>query len=228
MKLKVIFILFLIIVGMITSCNDPESDKYSKLLQSHPTKISQILPSFYSNLFKLDARKKIKLTNSLEHIGQDTVCDLLYDQKYYIALYMLSRSFDSSLQNSLHEGFGENSEELKTPFYENEINLLGISDRIRVYDGHIIKPSNIFISFGGSKVEKTEKNDTVADYNFTCKNLSIRYKSTGPQEIFVDANGDKPLEVMFLKRKRNLFLIFITYRKDFPLLNKSIGPSIFK
>lgn len=210
------------------SCNDPVADKYQKIFQSHPTIISHTLPDYYLNLFQQKARGKIKLVESLEHIGKDTVCDFLYDQKYYLALYTLSRSYDFSLQKSLRESFGENSQEFSTPFYDNEINFVGISNRISVNDNDNDKPSNIFISFGGSGFSKSEKNDTIADYFFKCKNLSIKYKTNGHQEVFVNANGSKPLEIIFLKKEMKLFLIFITPKKDFTSFNHEISISLFK
>jgi hypothetical protein len=229
MKLKIIFGLYLFIICTIISCDSPESDKYAKMLQIHQTKMSQVFPGYYLNLVQQKARDKIKLSISLENIGQDTVCNFSYDKNYDIALYTLSKSFKSSLQSSLHEDFRENSRELGIPFYINGTNLIGISRRVYIKDSDYIGPANIFISFGGSELESTKKNDTIVDYNFSCKNLSIRYEINGPQQIFVNANdGDKPLEVMLLKRQRKLFLIFITPKKDLHFLNKSIGLSIFK
>jgi hypothetical protein len=210
------------------SCNDTASDKYLKILQSHPTIISHALPDYYLNLFQPNVRGKIKLITSLEHIDRDTVCNLLYDREYYIALYTLSRSYDFSLQNSLRESFSENSKEFGIPFYENQINFVGISNHISVNNNDIGKPSSIFISFGGSGFSESEKNDTVADYLLQCKNLSIKYKANGHQEVFVDANGDKPLEIMFLKKEKKLFLIFITPKKDSTSFHHAIGTSLFK
>ena len=209
------------------SCNDPAADKYEKMLQSHPTVLSQTLPDYYLNLFQKKARSKIKLMSSLEHIGRDTVCNLSYDGEYYVALYTLSRSYNFSLQNSLRESFRESSAEFGTPFYINDINFVGIKHRMYVNDSDKVKPSNIFISFGGSGFSKSEKNDTIADYLFECKNLSIRYMTKGPQEVFVDANGEKPLEIMFLKKAKNLFLIFITTKKDSAPFNHPIGRLLF-
>ena len=227
MKIKHTWNIFFYIVCIMMSCDDPMADKYQKILQSHPTIFSQTLPDYYLDLFQLKARGKIHLMTSLEHIGRDTVCNFLYDQKYYVALYTLSRSYDFSLQNSLRESFSESSEEYSTPFYINDINFVGIEHRMYVNDSDKGKPSNIFISFGGSGFSKSEKNDTIADYLFECKNLSIRYMTKGPQEVFVDANGEKPLEIMFLKKAKNLFLIFITTKKDSAPFNHPIGRLLF-
>jgi hypothetical protein len=188
--------------------------------------MSHTFPDYYSNLLQQNVRSKINWITSIEHIGRDTVCNFLYDQKYYVALYMLSRSYDFALQNSLKENFSESSRELGTPFYDNAIHFVGISHRMLVTDDD--KPSNIFISFGGSGFSKSEKNDTIADYFFECKNLSIKYKANGTQEIFVDANGYKPLEIMFLTKERKLFLIFITTKKDLASFHHTIGTSLFK
>jgi len=213
---------------MMISCNDPAADKYEKMLQSHPTVLSQTLPDYYLNLFQKKARSKIKLMSSLEHIGRDTVCNLSYDGEYYVALYTLSRSYNFSLQNSLRESFRESSAEFGTPFYINDINFVGIKHRMYVNDSDKGKPSNIFISFGGAGFSKGEKNDTLADYFFECKNLSIKYKANGQQEVFVEADSYKPLEIMFLKKEKKLFLIFITPKKDSTSFHHSIGISLFK
>ena len=198
------------------------------MLQSHPTVLSQTLPDYYLNLFQKKARSKIKLMSSLEHIGRDTVCNLSYDGEYYVALYTLSRSYNFSLQNSLRESFRESSAEFGTPFYINDINFVGIKHRMYVNDSDKGKPSNIFISFGGAGFSKGEKNDTLADYFFECKNLSIKYKANGQQEVFVEADSYKPLEIMFLKKEKKLFLIFITPKKDSTSFHHSIGISLFK
>ena len=226
-KIKYKWNLFFCAVCIIMSCNDPAADKYLKVLRSHPTMISHNLPGYYLNLFQPKIRGKIKLMTSLEHIGRDTVCDFLYNQEYYIALYTLSRSYDFSLQNSLQESFSESTVEFGTPFYVNDINFVGIRHRIHVNESDNGKLSNIFISFGGSGLSKSEKNDTIADYFFECKNLSIKFKGNGRQDFFVDANGNKPLEIMFLKKEKKLFLIFITTKKDFASFDHEIGLSLF-
>ena len=228
MKIKHTWNIFFYIVCIMMSCDDPMADKYQKILQSHPTIFSQTLPDYYLDLFQLKARGKIHLMTSLEHIGRDTVCNFLYDQKYYVALYTLSRSYDFSLQNSLRESFSESSEEVGVPFYDNQINFVGISHRIFVTASDNNERSIIFISFGGSGFSKSEKNDTIADYFFECKDLSIKYKANGHQEVFVQANGYRPLEITFLKKERKLFLIFITTKNDSVSFHHSIGTSLFK
>lgn len=225
-KVKGTWNLFFCVVCMIMSCNGPVSDETLKIFKSHPTIMSHTLPDYYSNLFQQKVKDKIHLTTSLEHIGRDTVCNFLYDQQYCIALYRLSRSYDFSLQNSLRESFSENGVEVGTAFYVNQINFVGIQHRVLVTDND--KPSNMFISFGGSGFSKGEKNDTIADYLFECRNLSIKYEVNGHQEVFVDANGDKPLEIMFLKKEKKLFLAFITTKKDSTPFHHTIGTSLFK
>jgi|GEM_PF-2970166 len=225
-KTKHIWNVFFCLVCITMSCNDPAADKYQKMSDSHPTIISHILPKYYFNLFQQKKGGKIKLVSSVENLGRDTVSNFSYNKDYDIAMYTLSRSYDFSLRKSLHESFGESSEEVGTPFYANGIKLLGIRHRILVTDAD--KPSNIFISFGGSGFSIAEKNDTVADYFFDCKNLSIKYKANGHQEVFVKADDHRPLEIIFLKHEKKLFLIFITTKKDSASFQHSIGASLFK
>jgi hypothetical protein len=225
-KIKPKWNIIFFLVCVIVSCNDPLSNKYQKIFKSHPTITSHTFPDYCSNLFQQNVRGKINWMTSIEHIGRDTVCDFLYDQEYYVALYLLSRSYNFSLQNSLKESFSENSEEFGIPFYENAIHFVGISHRMLVTKDD--KPSNIFISFGGSRFSKIEKNDTIADYFFKCKSLSIKYKANGHQEVFVEASDDDPLEIMFLKKEKKLLLIFITPKKDSTSFRHAIGRSLFK
>jgi hypothetical protein len=216
------------VVGCIMlACNDPRAMQYRKILLSHPTVISQNVPDYYLNLFQQKARGKIKLTTSLEHIGRDTVCDFLYDGKYYIALYTISRSYDFSLQNSLRESFSEISVEYSIPFYDNGIHSVGIRSRAYINGTAEVNPSNILITFSGDRFSKNEKNDSIADYFFECKNLSIKYKESVHQDVFVEAEGHTPLEVMFIKKEKKLFLIFITTKKDSTLFPDAIGKSLF-
>jgi len=226
MKIKYTWNIFPLAVCMMMSCNNPVADKYQKILQSHQTIISHTAPDYCLNLFQQKGRNNIKLIKSLEHVGRDTVCDFLYDGEYYIALYTLSQSYNFSLSNSLRESFSESSVEFGTTFYDNEINFIGI--RHRIYDNDTGKPSNIFITFGGRGFSKSEKNDSIADYFFECKNLSIKYMPNGRQEVFVEANNYKPLEIMFLKKEKKLFLIFITTKKDTTFFHHPIGLSLFK
>lgn len=219
--------MFFFVVCIMISCSDPVADKYQSILQSHPTIFSQTIPDYYLNLFQQKVRNKIKLITSLEHIGRDTVCNFLYDREYYLAFYTLSRSYESSLQTSLRERFTESSVEIGTPFYDNDIHSVGIRHRIYVNNNGNGNFSNIFISFGGRAFSKNEKNDAIADYFFECKNLSIKYKANGHQEVFVAANDYKPLEIMFLKKEKKLYLIFIT-TKESTSFNHRIGVSLFK
>jgi len=228
LKIKHALNIFFWVVFIIISCNDPETEKYQKMLQSHPTIISQITPSFYLNLFQPKVKSKIKLIKSLEHIGRDTVSNFLYNQEYYVAIYTLARSYEFSLQKSLQESFNESEVEFRTSFYVNEINFIGIRHRISDEVNSNNKPSDILTSFGGSGFSKRTKNDSIADYFFECENLSIKYGANSHQEVFVDANGKKPLEIMFLKKEGKLFLIFITSKKDSASFNPTIGSLLFE
>ncbi|MFI5159324.1 MAG: hypothetical protein ACHQF4_10695 [Sphingobacteriales bacterium] len=222
--------LFFAIACFFLSCNNSLNDKYQKIFRAHPTIISNTLPDYYLNLFQQRVRDKIKLITSFEHIGRDTVCDFLYDGKYYISLYTLSRSFNASLQTSLKENVSEINEELGTPFYDNQIGRLYIKHRFSITDDD--KPLNIYISLEGSALSKKVKNDGFVDYFFKCKNLSIKYKISGHQEVYLETDGSIgqsiPIETIFIKSKKRLFLIFLTPKKDSASYPSALGTLLFK
>jgi hypothetical protein len=214
-------------VCLLMACNSPQADQAFKTMAAHPTVVSNVLPDYYVDLFQQTAKAKIKSDGSIECIGRDTVCYFLYDQKYRLSLFTLTRSYDSSLQSSLIEKFSESDEEPGVSFYINAMSSAIIEQRMT---DTAAKQSKIYVVFGGSGFSVNEKNDSVASYFFKCETLSIYFKPGSHQEIFVK-NKDLikiyiPLEVLFLKRGKRLFLALIT-TKDESEFPHSLGSSIF-
>jgi hypothetical protein len=205
-------IIFIIIIYTVTACDSCLSNEDEKIIQSHPVVISEVAPDYYLKLFRPATINKLKLTSSYENIGRDTVCNFLYDEKYYVQLYRLSRSYDFSVKSSLKEVSGEIRMEVGTLFYTNSESRLDIMSRMVASKTN--KLSSIYVSFGGSKYDINAKNDSLVDYSLKCKHLSIKYNVNGPQEIFAEvANNTEdpiPLEILVFKNRKNLYLAFFS------------------
>ncbi len=78
------------------------------------------------------------------------------------------------------------------------------------------KASKVYLNIRGLQTQIIKKNDTLAYYYSRFKNFSIKYKSNGAVDFFgsvkdsVDDNVTIPIEIMFLERKNNLYLVMLT------------------
>ena len=218
--LELVLILFVVYFTADTeSCN-----QNGKLLESHPTIVSNVIPSYFMNLFKPGTKAEMKLISSYEHIGKDTVCNFMYEGKYYLQVYRLSERFIESLNGSLNENHAKSELEVGVPFYDNQASLINIRDKMIVSKKD--NPIKIFVSLNGVDCTANMKNDSVADYNLIIKNLSIKYSPNGPQEIQAEpgdyADQRTPLELMFIKNNASLYLLFLSPKNGISLPPKTL------
>jgi hypothetical protein len=86
-------------------------------------------------------------------------------------------------------------------------------------------PRNIFLDLYGDSTRLLQKNDTIAYYYSKCENFAIRFTLGGKIDIYADLKHEQynpvPLEILFLKRKDNLFLIILSSKYDAIHLNEN-------
>ena len=192
------------------------SNQNEEAFRSHPVLVTNHVPEYFNNLFKSQSKDKLRLINSYERIGRDTVSNFLYNQQYYIQLYKLSMNYSLSLKKSIKKRIIENKQEAGVPFYDNERSRIMINDKMVTSKSDA--PSNIFISFDGQNLRTVSKDDSLAYYSLEFKSLSIKYNINGPQEIYADIKKSGadiiPIELMFLKKNNMLFMIWMSPKED--------------
>ena len=77
------------------------------------------------------------------------------------------------------------------------------------------KVSKVYFNIRGLQTQIIKKNDILAYYYSRFKNFSITYKNDGAHDFFGQVKDSAtyatiPIEIMFLERKNNLYLIMLT------------------
>ncbi|MDR3694114.1 hypothetical protein [Mucilaginibacter sp.] len=75
--------------------------------------------------------------------------------------------------------------------------------------------SKIYLNAYGDNFQTIKKNDSIVCYYFKFKNFSIKYNKDGKQDFFGLTRDSLstvtiPIEIMFFKKRRNLYLILMT------------------
>lgn len=215
--------LLAIMIYIAINCESCGPNQDEELDRRYPFIVSSFIPKYYDDLFKPDVKNKLKLINTYERKAKDTVCNFLYDEKYIIQVYKLSQMYNLSLKNSLTENYRHSEQEVGTIYYANERSRINIFDKMVVSKSD--KPSKIFIVLDVTTVPIVAKSDSLIDYFLDFKNLSIKYSNTGSQEVFAEVRQSAeaiPLEILFLKKNKKLYLLLMSPKKDARLLPKML------
>jgi hypothetical protein len=178
----------------------------------YPRTFSYVIPQEYLNLFS-DVNKvkmtslrtvNIKFRNSISNIG--------YNKNYYIQIYKLDSTFNIPVREAINENYEFNHGYHDVPYDINEQYCAEFVYKLY----RPTKPSKIYLSLSGNNTQILKKNDSIACYYSNFQNFSIKFQKDADDDIYAKANSDNfltkevPLEVLFLKRQKNLYLILMS------------------
>ena len=169
---------------------------------------SKVVPYDYLDLFA--NKKDLVLDSSLTSQHRSLVTEL-HNGPFYMQVYKLD-SLDQLSIGKIYEDYNS-SEVSKYTYYVDA----STNKRVRIQyklgiDG---KMSSIFFSLNGDHTQVLKKNDSIAYYYSNFKSFSIKYQEQGKIDILGKARtvgtnaGNLPIEIMFLKRKTNLYFILL-------------------
>jgi len=171
------------------------------------------IPKEYSQLLKLPdsccKSGEVTFVNTQSNKYRNPVSRFYIDGKYYLQVYKMTNSFNSSLKNAIKESFSDSSPS-NTEYTLDDRTDFQFLYKLTKPD----KPKEIYFALYGDSTRILKKNDTIAYYFSKCTNLSIRFSPEKENDIYgkyLSHNPDKmPLEVMFLKRLNNLYMFVLS------------------
>jgi hypothetical protein len=172
-------------------------------------------PKEYLNLF--DNKDKIIETRTRISKRRNPISDFFYDSKFYIQIYKMDTVDDFKLTKRITVNYISAALSLNTNFRDH-LNETPIT--VMYKEGTKEKISDVGFTLFGDNCKAVKENDSVAYYYCSdIKNFSIRCKKDEAEDIYgniKDEFQDKkiPIEIMFLKRNKNLYLIWLTVKNN--------------
>lgn len=178
-----------------------------------PEEFSQTVPKDYLDLFKV---KGISFHESLTSKIRNPVSEFYFKKDYYIQVYKVDTSFFLSLDKITAERYIPNPITTHALYITGTTNLpFDVNYKLKAQ-----KPvSLIYLTLYGDQSHAIVKNDSMAYYHSTFENFSVKFNHESEQYIFSEVNDNYygmkfPLEIMFLKRKNNLYFILLGVRDN--------------
>lgn len=170
---------------------------------------SKKTPDDYLQLFK--NTDKLISDGTDESKRRNPISEFDYNKDFYLQVYKIDTVYKLSLDKIITESFSNAD---LSPDVEYKEDLNETQFRIRYKEGPKQNVSSIYLSLYGDSTRILKKNDTIAYYYSKFKNFSIRYAVNTSEDVFGNVddkyNGERtPLELMFLKRKGNLYFILL-------------------
>jgi hypothetical protein len=148
----------------------------------------------------------------------------VYKRNYYLQIYSLDSSFSASVNNIITES------------YVNSTNLghsLGdMNSAVEYFFPNVLpkKFSRVKLKLIGENNKIILKNDSMAYYYSLFQKFAVQYDKENTNEIYGEAKGSflfytnrLPLEILFLKRNHNLYLITMSVYLDSKYISYNPG-----
>jgi len=178
------------------------------------------IPSEYLRLLKLNDSCCNKPNDNIAFIDtwkwkyRNPVSFFSVSGKYYLQLYKIDTAFNYPLKNAIKEVYSDAHSWIYTPY--------GLDERTKMEFLYKLtkptKPRIIYLDLYGDDTQVLTKNDTIVYYYTKCVSFSIKYDLQKPNDIYGESHSESsseiPLEIMFFKRKNNLYMSILSAKGD--------------
>jgi hypothetical protein len=199
-----IFLAFKIVDGFVEIQNDMAKDL-------PPT---YEIPSEDSSIISKKYLGKLKANEIIRRQGREPVSLIYFDRKYHLIIYKFTLDKSIPLGDLLHLTIKNVDQTIGAVYKVISHNNFF---KFQLNDAPGRSVSNVYLTLAGDSLQNVVKNDSMVGYHLSCTNLSIRYDENGPIDIFMvgaekmlGATTDIPMNILFSKQKRNLFLLIMT------------------
>ncbi|MDF2435360.1 MAG: hypothetical protein JWP44_4991, partial [Mucilaginibacter sp.] len=239
MKLKTIFkfigIIALIFIALIIGLiyfTTIDAKNEARILKAQPLSYSRDIPKDYSQLFnddvKLSLADDVKLSLSMTTYSKfrNPIAEFYYKKNYYLEIYRIAHVDTLSINNMVEEQFSSSTDYSlgdyltnvsyrKTPFVIEY--KLGVPDTL----------NKIYFVLGGINSHVLKKSNNIAYYSSNFSYFLIRYNKNGEKDFHGKVKDENdvdnlPLELVFLKRNGNLYLIILTVLNKATKINEGM------
>jgi hypothetical protein len=182
----------------------------------------------YWDLFKSPGNMIWDLTDKSKRRNDISQC--YYEKQFYILVYKIDTIGSLSLNKFIATTFTGSSLALNVE-YKNDDNNYHF--RISFKEGPKEKISHVTFKLSGDQTKILQKNDSIAYYYSNFSNLSITTNNNSVADIYgtvkKEFEGEQiPIEVLFLKRKSNLYFILLGAKDKHQKLGNSLLYGLLK
>lgn len=177
-----------------------------------------ILSSEDSSLIREKFRNKISTNVIHRSKVREPISMLFFDQNYHLIIYKINLTEIKSLQEIIHTEIKAANRSVGYPYSVYGDNIFF---NFQTKAGLTHPVSKIYLTLSGDSLKIIAKNDSVMAYHLRCKNFSLRYGENNPVDIFVKGKEGSlgrtpviPMDILFLRRQKNVFLFVLTPRND--------------
>lgn len=175
-----------------------------------PTFYSAKEPVEYAKLLK--SSRSLIFDKSLINKNRSPISQYIFEKIYHIDLYKLKIADTLPLKALIIEN--QKNEHITYGWPYNIIdsyNSYQISCRVFFRD----TVSKIYLNLFGNRTHVIRKNDSLIDYYSLFRNFYIKYSPNGKQDFYGSikdtlSSVTVPIEIMFLRRNTNLYIILMT------------------
>ena len=178
--------------------------------------VSLDAPTNYSNLFKAEYKKDLKVMVSFNNKMKNTVSIFTLGDNYKIIVYKIGKVSSNSLMTLIKE-YNGHPKVRKNYINDNEhyYGIPGPKDYniSCAYDSLNTRLTTIYATFEGDSLSTTIKNDSVICYYLMLNDFSISYKENGKVDILSECkkgNDIHPFNVLFLKKENDIYLLLMS------------------
>ncbi|SDT20914.1 hypothetical protein SAMN05216490_2741 [Mucilaginibacter mallensis] len=224
--LIIISVFSILFIGFIIAGNNAR-----KAIEADQLKNLKQVPKEYEQILNHDDR--LLLQHSTYSKTRNPVSEFTYDKKYRIILYKIGiidkLKLKASIQGNQYIDTGNplggyhvfTAIDEESPF---EIHYrMGIPDSIK----------EVLLTLSGNKTHVIEKNDSIAYYHSDFKYFSIQNDKDSPLDFYGKMrektdNISLPLEIIFVKRNHNLYLVVLSVIDKNVKVNEGMLYSLLK
>jgi hypothetical protein len=172
------------------------------------------LSSEDSNLISNNYRQKLKVIEVFRSKVRNSISLVSVGENYRLIIYKIDSTKTASLKDILKT---EIKSVDRSTGYTYTILGNDIPYKFQYKSGIESRGAKIYLTLAGDSLNTVEKSDSIFSYHLICKNISIRYDENAPIDIFIGGkevafgNTDTiPMDVLFLKRNRSVYLLLLT------------------
>lgn len=192
--------------------------------KQNATAIEEYLPATYiitsenSTLFAEKYFDKIEIIKVNNSKVRNPISIFLFNKKYHIVTYKINLLKDESLQKIIHTK--EKSVDVTLGYSYNTIGK-DIVYQLKYKAGTTKPVTDIYFSMAGNSLQQVVNNDSIISYHLSCKNISVKYGDKEPVDLLIVGEEKPfgqtsviPLEILFLKRNQNIYLLIMTPKNE--------------
>jgi hypothetical protein len=200
LRIIVVIVTFILVVGFIFT------KMIFAMINEHMKSSNKVITE-YNDLFTKEAQSKLKILATVETSTRNPVSNYEYDEGFHLKVFKMNLANSDNLEKIINEK-NQHANRISDvvnplvdkPFFEMSYRT-GKPDSV----------SKLNFTFEGDAIQRIAKNDSLACYYLKIGTFAVGYNNDPDNDIWGSAadQGEIPISVLFLKKRRSLYLIFI-------------------